>query len=60
MDKQETQQMVRSKLRKMLQTSGLLEYRCSNPDCHTQIFSTWKVRVTCDPCGEKVRSIYTF
>ncbi len=56
----ETQSVVRAKLNKMLGQSGLLEYSCPTPSCQTQIFTTWQVRLTCDCCGEKVRSIYTF
>jgi len=59
-DLAETQSVVRAKLHKMLGQSGLLEYSCPTPSCQIQIFTTWQVRLTCDCCGEKVRSIYTF
>jgi len=59
-DEQQTKQIVRSQLRKMLPTSGLLESSCPTPGCHTQIFTTWAVELTCERCGQKVRSVYTF
>lgn len=54
----ETMDVVRSKVHKTLGNIGLLEYRCSDSDCRTQLFSTWEVDLTCNHCGKPVTSIY--